>query len=112
MRIVPEYLEPASLLSFCAVVRRRGRPFRLVDPLTPLQREYVVAATDKGVTVLWLRRPGVFRANVGGILYEGQFDRADVSWTDDDKLSIAGVAFEPIAFHRQDAEEVARLASV
>ena len=107
-RIVPEFLEPASLRLFLVAVRKRGGVVRLFNPFTVLHREYVVAATDKGITVLWLRRPGVFRASIGGVVYEGSVEQTDVRLTEGE-LSVGGVTYEPIAFHKQDAEELARL---
>jgi len=107
-KLVPEFLKPASSRLFFVAVRKRGGLVRLCNPLTPLQREFVVAATDRGITVLSLRRPGVFRASIGGVVYEGSVEQADVKLTEGG-LSVGGVTYEPIAFHKQDAEELGRL---
>jgi len=106
--LVPEFLKPASVCMFFVGVRSQGGSFRLFNPLSPLQKEYVVAATDDGIAILWLRRPGVFRASIGGIVYKSHDKEANVQW-DDGKLLVAGVAYEPIAFHDEDAEGLARL---
>lgn len=108
--VVPDFLAPASVHTFFVAVRHRGGSFRLFNPLSPLQREYVVAATDRGVVVLWLRRPGVFRASIGGVVHEAPNVEANVQWRDG-KLVVAEVAYEPIAFHKEDAEELERLVS-
>ena len=50
--IVPEALKPAQVQGFFVAVRSHGGLLRLINPLTILQREYVIAATDKGVAVL------------------------------------------------------------
>lgn len=107
-RIVPEFLAPDPLRVFIVAVRRRGGLFRLFNPLNFLQREYVVAATDTKIVVLWLRRPGVFRASIGGIAYEGSSRQTNVGWRAG-KLTVNDISYEPIAFHRQDAEELVRI---
>jgi len=109
-QVVPEFLAPASLHGFIVAVRQGGGRLRLFNPLSPLQREFVVAVTDQGVVVLWLRQPGVFRASIGGVVYEASNQEAEVRWSEG-KLVVAGVAYQPIAFHSDDAEVLARIAS-
>jgi len=84
--------------------------FRLINPFSPLQREYVIAATNDEIVVLRLRRPGVFRASIAGIHYRVPISEADIKWADD-KFEVGGHAYQPIAFHDQDAGKVAGLAS-
>jgi hypothetical protein len=104
---VPEFLAPATAHAFFVAVRNRGGLFRLVNPFTVLQREYVIAATTDGIVVLKLRRPGVFRATIAGKVYEGPGE--DVAWHDG-TFEVAGSGYQPIAFHSDDAERVAELA--
>lgn len=51
-RVVPEFLAPVRLDAFFVAVRSRGGRFRLFNPFTPLQREYVIAATNENAIVL------------------------------------------------------------
>lgn len=106
--IVPEFLKPAEVQAFFIAVRSHGGIFRLINPFTPMQREYVIAATDDGVVVLQLRRPGVFRASIAGVVYRASADEATAKWQDG-KFAVGGVAYHPIAFHHEDAERVAEL---
>lgn len=106
--IVPEYLSPAEVLAFFVAVTSAGGSTRLVNPLSPLQREYVLAATTRGLVILRLRRPGVFRASIRDTIYEGH-DPSAVRW-DGSKFVVDGRPYVPIAFHREDAERVAKLA--
>jgi len=106
--VVPEFLAPDTVRRFFVAVRGGGGFFRVFNPFTPLQREYVVAVTNQKVVVLWLRRPGVFRASIGGVVYETPVSDADVLWHDG-TLTVAGVDYEPIAFHQEDAEVLCRL---
>ncbi len=108
--IVPEFLEPARVHAFFVAVRSHGRRFRLVNPFTPLQREYVIAATDDGVVVLRLRKPGVFRASIAGVLYQASVAEAGVEWRDGGFV-VGGTQNQPITFDSQDAERVAQLLS-
>lgn len=108
---VPEYLAPEHVRIFFVGVQHRGGLFRLLTPFAPLQREYVVAVTEEKVVVLWLRRPGVFRACIGGVAYEGSPQQADVRWQAGE-LAVAGTSYKPINFHHEDAEELARMALV
>lgn len=109
-QIVPTYLAPASLRIFFVAVRHHGGTTRLLNPFTPLQREYVVAATDHGISVLWLKRPGVFRASIGGVEYAGSAQEANVHWQGD-SLMVGGISYEPIAFHKEDAEALVTMTS-
>jgi hypothetical protein len=105
---VPEFLSPAKVDAFFVAVRKRGRIPELLNPLSPLQHEYVIAATSDGVSVLRLRRPGVFSATITGIEYEAALDAANIEWREG-RLALDGVEYFPIAFHNDDAEQVAEL---
>jgi hypothetical protein len=109
-KVVPAYLAPEPVEAFFVAVTSRGRLSRLLNPLSPLQREYVVAATPRTVFVLKLKRPGVFRASIGGVVHEALRDTADCKWIDD-KLVLDGVDYWPISFHGEDAEALASLIS-
>lgn len=106
--LVPAFLAPAEVQVFFVAVRRHGGKIRLVNPLTPFQREFVIAATTDGVAVLRMRRPGVFRASIAGVVCLASANDADVKWHNG-RLSVCGVHYQPIAFHREDAERVAQL---
>jgi hypothetical protein len=108
--IVPEFLKPALVREFFVAVRSRGGMFRLINPFSPLQREYVIAVTNDEVVVLSLRRPGVFRASIAGIYYRVPIAEADIQWADG-KFVVGGRTYHPVAFHDQDAEKLAELAS-
>jgi hypothetical protein len=103
--IVPAYLAPEKVEAFFVAVRgaRRGR---LLNPFTPLHREFVVAATPTGVKVLRLKLPGVFRASIKSTVFEGHGEA--VSWNGK-QMVVDGVAYKPISFHTEDAQDVARL---
>jgi hypothetical protein len=103
--VVPAYLAPEEVQAFFVAVRRGGKG-RLFNPFTPFEREFVIAATPDGVRVLKLKLPGVFRASVKSMVFQG--DGEVVSW-DDERLTVAGASYRPISFHAEDAEEVARL---
>jgi hypothetical protein len=107
-KTVPEFLAPVRVDAFFVAVRRRGGRFRLFNPLTPFQREYVIAATNDGVFVLKLRRPGVFRASISGICLRGAADRLQAS-LEDGKVVLGSTSYQPIAFHQPDAERVVEL---
>lgn len=107
-QVVPEFLAPTQVLAFFVAVRSHGGLFRLINPFTPFQREFVIVATSDGLAVLKLRRPGVFRASIAGIGYQGSADDAGASWHDG-KFIVHGTSYQPIAFHREDAEQVAEL---
>ncbi len=106
--LVPDFLAPAQIRGFFVAVRNHGGKFRLFNPFTPLQREYVIAATTDGVAVLRLRRPGVFRASIADVLYQASAEQAGVDWHDG-RFAVGGVKYQPIAFHQEDAERVARM---
>lgn len=106
--IVPDFLAPAEVRGFFVAVRRHGGMFRLLNPFSPLQREYVIAATTEGAIVLRLRRPGVFRASIAQAVYRAPAEEATVGWREG-RILIGGVEYEPIAFHQEDAERVAGL---
>lgn len=106
--IVPAYLAPDEVSAFFIGVRAAGGTFRLINPFTPLQREYVLAVTTDGLTILSLRRPGVFRASIRGTLYKKQ-PPIDIRW-DDGKVVVDGkLSYVPIAFHHEDAQRVVAL---
>ena len=106
--IVPAYLAPAEVLAFFVGVRSAGGRFRLINPFTPLQREYVLAATTDGLAILRLRRPGVFRASIRDTLYESQ-PPIKIAWEDGKVVVDDKRAYVPIAFHQEDAERVVAL---
>jgi hypothetical protein len=105
---VPAFLAPTQLLGFFVAVRKRGGKARLLNPFTPFQREYVIAATNDGVAVLRLRRPGVFRASIAETVYQAPAREADVDWRDG-KFVVGRTKYQPIAFHQEDAERVAQM---
>jgi hypothetical protein len=106
--IVPAYLAPAKVLAFFVGVRSRGGAFRLINPFTPLQREYVLAATTDGLAILRLRRPGVFRASIRETVYEGK-PPIDIAWEDGNVVVDGKLLYAPIAFHQEDAQRVVDL---
>lgn len=106
--IVPAYLAPAEVLAFFVGVRSAGGAFRLINPFTPLQREYVLAATTNGLAILSLRRPGVFRASIAETVYKVQQPSA-ITWEDGKVLVDGAFAYMPIAFHQEDAKQVVEL---
>jgi hypothetical protein len=103
--VVPGYLAPEEVEGFFVAVRGVGKR-RLFNPFTPFEREFVIAATPDGVRVLKLKLPGVFRASVRSMVFQGGGEA--VSW-DGERLHIAGTPYRPISFHAEGAEEVARL---
>ncbi|MBS1878607.1 MAG: hypothetical protein JST31_03745 [Actinobacteria bacterium] len=106
-RIVPEYLNPQEVDAFFVAVNRGGGRARLVNPFTPFQREYVLVATGAGnLVVLALRRPGVFRASIKGIVFDGSSKDAELRWRDG-TLFVNRMPYEPISFHEEDAQKVA-----
>lgn len=108
--IVPEFLEPAQVQGFFVAVRSHGGFQRLINPLAVLQREYVIAATENGVAVIGLRRPGIFRASIAGIVFQATAAEASANWQDG-KFEVGGTTYRPIAFHEEDAKQVAKLLS-
>jgi hypothetical protein len=105
---VPDFLAPVELRCFFVAVRKFGGLLRLTGLITLFQREYVIAATDNGVSVLLLKRPGVFSATIAGSTYEASLDEAKAKWKSGG-LILDGVEYRPIAFHDEDALDVARL---
>lgn len=103
---VPEYLSPVQVHDFAVAVRTPARFPELLNPLSPMKREYVIALTSKGVSVLALRRPGVFSWKISDTEYEASHEDASVVW-DNDKLVIGGVTYFPISFHKKDAKRIA-----
>jgi hypothetical protein len=105
---VPAYLEPASVQAFFIGVRKRGGRKRLINPFSIFDREYVIAATNRGISVLRLKRPGVFNAQIAGVEYEAPVASADVKWHGDEMI-VGGQSYRPVSFHASDAEQVGRL---
>lgn len=108
--VIPAYLSPEPVEAFFVAVAGRGHLPRLLNPFSPLQREYVVAATPEKVFVLKLKRPGVFRASIGGVNHEAHREAVDCKWVDD-KFVLDGVDYWPISFHGEDAEALVSLIS-
>jgi len=102
--VVPGYLAPEKVEAFFVAVRGAGKG-RLFNPLTPLQREFVIAATPAGARVLELKLPGVFRASIKCEVSTGV---DGVSW-DGERMVVGGTSYSPVSFHAEDAEEVVRL---
>lgn len=108
--IVPAYLAPAEVLAFFVGVRSAGGTFRLINPFTPLQQEFVLAATTDGLSILRLRRPGVFRASIRDVSYNRR-PPIDITW-EDGKVVVDGEStYAPIAFHHEDAKRVVAILS-
>jgi hypothetical protein len=105
--LVPAFLSPAHVSVFFVAVKGWGGKTRLLNPLTPFQREYVIALTAEEIAVLKLRRPGVFRASIAGTVYQAPRGQVDVKWRNG-KFTVDGRTYQPIAFHHEDAERVAR----
>lgn len=105
---VPEYLAPEPVEAFFVAVAGRGRLPRLLNPLSPFQREYVIATTSGKVVVLRLKRPGVFRATIDKVSYETRREGASIEW-DAGKVVLAGTEYWPISFHGDDAKELVAL---
>lgn len=106
-RIVPEYLSPRKVDAFFVGVNSGGGKARLANPFTPFQREYVLIASSGRLVVLALRRPGVFRASIKGIVFDGSPDEAELRWRDG-TLFANKMPYEPISFHEEDAQTVAK----
>jgi hypothetical protein len=105
-RIVPKYLGPRAVDAFFVGVKSGGGRSRLSNPLTPFQCEYVLVASSGKLVVLALRRPGVFRASIKGVVFDGSPEDAELQWRDG-TLFIEGMPYEPISFHEEDAQKVA-----
>lgn len=71
---VPAFLAPTEVKAFFVAVKGRGGKVRLVIPLTPFQREFVIVATTDGTLVLRLHSPGAFRASIAGVVYYASTD--------------------------------------
>jgi hypothetical protein len=81
---------------------------RLLNPFSPFQREYVVAVTAGKVFVLKLKRPGVFRTSIGGVIYDA--NREDVAAKlENGKVVLGEAGYWPISFHGDDAEALVSL---
>lgn len=107
-KLVPEFMAPSRVEVFFVGVKGRRRISRLLNPLSPFQREYVIAATVEGLVVLRLRRPGVFRASISGIVCREEKDAVRVRW-EGGLLTVGGSSYSPISFHERDAEQLASL---
>jgi hypothetical protein len=105
---VPDYLAPEPVDAFFIAVAGRGRLPRLLNPFSPLQREYVVAVTAEKVIVLRLKLPGVFRATIDKVVYEARREDVAIRW-DNDKVVLGNTDYWPISFHGDDAEELVSL---
>jgi|GEM_PF-2410693 len=105
-RIVPEYLDPREVDAFFVAVNSGGGSARLVNPFTPFQREYVLVASSGQLVILALRRPGVFRASIKGVVFDRSPDEAELQWRDG-TLFVDKMPYEPISFHDEDARAVA-----
>lgn len=104
--ILPDFLAPSPMRAFFLGVRGLGGKSRLINPFTPFQREYVIAATTEEVVVIRVKRPGVFRAAIDRVVFRGSPDEGDLRW-EGSRLSIAGKSYQPISFHKGDAEDLA-----
>jgi len=105
---VREHLTPETVETFFVGRRKREGFGGLFNPFSPLRREYVIAVTDEKVFVLKLKLPGVFRAAVASVSHETLRRDAKAAWQKD-RLVLDGGEYWPIAFHDEDAEEVASL---
>jgi hypothetical protein len=104
---VPELLAPAHVRGFfVATKHRRILGISTFNPLTYFRREYVVVATDTGLSIIRLKRPPIFRSSLDSV--ERDLARGDsrVSWKGN-KLLVDGVTYFPIPFHGEDAAAVA-----
>ena len=104
-RIVPEYLSPRDVDAFFVAVNSGGGRARLVNPFTPFQREYAVVASSGRLVILALRRPGVFRASIRGIVFDGSPNDGSLQWQEG-TLFVNKMPYEPISFHEEDAQAV------
>lgn len=92
---------------FCVALRERSAGRRLLNLLVPFEREYVFVATENGVFVLRLRRPGVFSSKILGKEYDTPLDYSAVGWQEG-KLVVNGDEYRPTAFHKEDAERLVK----
>lgn len=104
-QIVPAYVAPDPVRVFFVAVRSGGGSVRLINPFTPLQREFVFVATPSEMLVLSLKRPGVFRANIKRVEYQAQIEDVALQMQDG-RLLLDDASYQPIAFHNEDAEEL------
>lgn len=103
--VVPDYLAPDLVEAFFVAVAGRGRLPRLLNPFSPLQREYVIAITAEKVFVLRLKLPGVFRASIDKTFYETRRENTAITW-DNGRVVIGDTGYWPISFHGDDAKEL------
>lgn len=106
-RRLEDFFSPAQLDGFCVALRERSAARRLFNLFVPFEREYVFTATDDGVFVLRLRRPGVFSSKILDQAYDEPFDYSAVGWHEG-ALVVDGERYRPIAFHKEDAERLAK----
>jgi hypothetical protein len=106
-QIVRERCAPEPVDAFFVATRNRRR-LDLFNPFSPLRREYVVGVTNEKVFVLKLKRPGVFRAAIAKVIYEKPRRDARARWQRD-RFILNEEVYWPIAFHGEDAEQVASL---
>ncbi|HET7510326.1 MAG TPA: hypothetical protein VFJ65_08780 [Solirubrobacterales bacterium] len=106
--IIPDFLAPAQVTTFFVGVRGVGGKSRLINPFTPFQREYVIAAIDGEVVVIRLKLPGVFRAAIDSVIFRGSPGEGNLQW-DGSRLRISGVSYQPISFHEEDAARLVEL---
>jgi hypothetical protein len=105
---VPEFLAPAHVRGFfVATKHRRILGISTFNPLTYFRREYVVVATDTGLSIIRLKRPPIFRASLDSV--ELNLTRGDgrVSWKGS-RLLVDGVTYFPIPFHGEGAAAIQR----
>jgi hypothetical protein len=67
----------------------------------------VFVATDRGVFVLRLQRPGVFSSKIVGKAYDSPLDFSAISWREGRLVVENDDKYRPIAFHAKDAERLA-----
>jgi hypothetical protein len=101
---LPRYLAPRQVRAFFVACRGQER---LSTFSHIFRREYLIAATDRGVVVVRMRRPAIVSARFSGIVDEPGADDSQLIWNDG-ALMIAGSAYRPIQHHEAAADEVAR----
>lgn len=100
---LPLYLAPRQVRAFFVACRGHGR---LSTFSHMFRREYAVAATDRGVVVVRMRRPAIVSATLSGMVAELAADDPQLTWTDG-AFVIAGRDYRPIRHHEAAADEVA-----